>query len=436
MKYYGPLKAIAVLLLYFYAPFNAKSSVDIISTRVCFGDTTTLSIVSTIPATASVLWDLDNDGFFNNGSGNIVKQVFATADTLTVRAKVIDSSGLEFFSTAHDVIIDPLPNSNFFFVATCIGQTTRFTNTTSIANGVSLTYEWDFDSNSTIDDTATSPNKLFPDTGLQVVSLTAISLDGCKQTMSKNIPILPKPIVSFTAEPSCNGELSRFINQTTFAGDSVISRIWKFGDGALVFSTDTATHYYQSSGTYNVILKVTGSNGCSDSLLQSVVVDANVIYNYTFIGDSLIYENGSTQVEVTGNFATILWEDNSSSPKRTFTDTGEYSFLVSTSGGCSLLQNIYVARKPSDGPLQKANDFLTPNGDGKNDYLYFKNMEQEKPCAIAVYDINSLKVYESDDYQNDWDGTSKGKQVAAGTYYYFLKCANIKELRGNTNIVR
>ena len=430
------LTSVWIIFLCVCTPFIACSSVDISSTRVCFGDSTTLANISSVPQTASVEWDLDNDGFFNNGTGNVVKHVFPVADTINVRVKIVDSSGTLFFSLPHPVIVDPNPMPNFYFVGTCFGQNTRLTNTSTIPNAATLIYEWDFDSNTSVDDTVTNPQITFGDTGVWNVTLHVISSDGCQKSMTKPMQIKPTPDAGFIAVPSCNGEISTFINQSTFSGGAIVNRIWKFGDGSLTFSTDTAYHNYPNSGNFDVVLQVTGSNGCSDSLLQTINVDANVSYNYTFLTDSVIYENQTAQIEVTGNFASIVWEDNSISSNRTFTDTGVYNFLVSTSGGCSFRQYITIGRKPSDGPLQRANDFLTPNADGKNDFLYFKNMEQEKPCTLNVYDANGLKVHESSDYQNDWDGTSKGKQVAAGSYYYFLKCANVKEIKGNTNIIR
>ncbi len=430
------LKSVWMAVCCVVVPAITQAAVNITATRVCFGDSTILTNTSAIQQTASVEWDLDNDGFFNNGTGNVIKHVFSLADTLTVRLKITDSSGTEFFSLPHPVIVDPNPTANFYFVGTCFGQNTRFTNTSTVPGTATLNYEWDYDSNTSIEDTATNPQLTFGDTGVWSVTLHVISSDGCEKSITKPMQIKPTPDAAFTAAPSCNGEISSFFNQSTFSGGSIVNRIWKFGDGSLTFSTDTAHHNYQTSGSFDVVLQVTGNNGCSDSVLQAINVDANVSYGYTFLTDSFIYENQTAQVEVTGNFATLVWDDNSTGTTRTFTDTGTYNFLVSTSGGCSFRQYIAIGRKPSDGPLQRANDFLTPNADGKNDFLYFKNMEQEKPCTLSVYDINGLKVHESDDYQNDWDGTSKGKQVAAGTYYYFLKCANVKEIKGNTNIIR
>jgi gliding motility-associated-like protein len=38
----------------------------------------------------------------------------------------------------------------------------------------------------------------------------------------------------------------------------------------------------------------------------------------------------------------------------------------------------------------------------------------------AVYNRYGNLVYRSDNYQNNWDGTYKGKPVPDGTYYYTL----------------
>ena len=66
---------------------------------------------------------------------------------------------------------------------------------------------------------------------------------------------------------------------------------------------------------------------------------------------------------------------------------------------------------------------ITPNGDGANDAL-------EIPCLnndyfpnnhIAVFNRWGDKVYEKTGYDNDWEGTYKGKQLPAGTYFYILE---------------
>ena len=51
---------------------------------------------------------------------------------------------------------------------------------------------------------------------------------------------------------------------------------------------------------------------------------------------------------------------------------------------------------------------------------------------MQVYNRYGGKVFESQDYKNNWDGTYKGKPVPDGTYYYVIDY----ELVNNTNIFK
>ncbi|MEX1192062.1 MAG: gliding motility-associated C-terminal domain-containing protein [Brumimicrobium sp.] len=69
---------------------------------------------------------------------------------------------------------------------------------------------------------------------------------------------------------------------------------------------------------------------------------------------------------------------------------------------------------------------LTPNGDGYNDVLYVENLESYPNTKISVFNRWGSKVFESDDYQNNWDGTSEssmnvgGDELPEGSYYYLI----------------
>lgn len=72
---------------------------------------------------------------------------------------------------------------------------------------------------------------------------------------------------------------------------------------------------------------------------------------------------------------------------------------------------------------------ISPNGDGKNDFLIFEGLLTKPiPNHISIFDRVGSLVYETDNYQNNWAGeTSKGTSlfektgsVPDGTYYYIL----------------
>ena len=62
-------------------------------------------------------------------------------------------------------------------------------------------------------------------------------------------------------------------------------------------------------------------------------------------------------------------------------------------------------------------NIITPNSDPWNQNFVIPNLEYYPNSAFIVYNRWGKKVYESSNYQNDWDG----ENLADGVYYYVLK---------------
>ena len=77
-------------------------------------------------------------------------------------------------------------------------------------------------------------------------------------------------------------------------------------------------------------------------------------------------------------------------------------------------------------------DIITPNGDGSNDLLIIENLEQYPNSILQIFDRWGRKVYESSDYQNDWNGGT----LAVGTYFYVLTRNDEKSYHGTLTILR
>ncbi len=69
-----------------------------------------------------------------------------------------------------------------------------------------------------------------------------------------------------------------------------------------------------------------------------------------------------------------------------------------------------------------APNVFTPNGDGVNDRLKFY-IEEATCYKLTVYNRWGMKLYESEQMDEGWDGTNQnnGKQVVNGTYYYIVE---------------
>jgi gliding motility-associated-like protein len=117
--------------------------------------------------------------------------------------------------------------------------------------------------------------------------------------------------------------------------------------------------------------------------------------------------------------------------------TTTYQLRVTTAQGCvdSATTVINVIEK-CDEPMSA----FTPNGDGINDLWLVTNTNCLRQARVEIFNRYGAKVYESNNYTNNWNGTYKGKPVADGTYYfvvsYRLINGKLVHKRGNVTILR
>lgn len=65
---------------------------------------------------------------------------------------------------------------------------------------------------------------------------------------------------------------------------------------------------------------------------------------------------------------------------------------------------------------------ITPNGDNVNDYVDYSELGYKKNLVFIVYDRYGNKLYEADKMRGyRWDGTSGGKKIITGTYWYTIQ---------------
>jgi gliding motility-associated-like protein len=96
--------------------------------------------------------------------------------------------------------------------------------------------------------------------------------------------------------------------------------------------------------------------------------------------------------------------------------TGSSVFRLTSTDQCgnSGFQDVEVdVREVCD--VEEINVF-TPNGDGSNQKLVFKNLELFPPSKLIIYNRWGNQVYSSDAYKNDWEGDN----LSPGTYFYLL----------------
>ena len=119
---------------------------------------------------------------------------------------------------------------------------------------------------------------------------------------------------------------------------------------------------------------------------------------------------------------------------------GENVLVYSISNGpCSSSDSVIVTVLPDDADACVVKDIFipegfSPDGDGANDQLVIYGLNG-KHVSLKVFNRWGNLVYESDNYQNNWDGTCTtgfvltGERLPESTYYYIVQIEGENESR-------
>lgn len=292
------------------------------------------------------------------------------------------------------------------------GSTTLYIDSAALYTS----YVW---SNSSTNDSVTTNSGTY--------TVTVIGANGCDATSPAVTVINANPLVTINGlQAFCPGDSTLLTANVNLPSGA--NYLWSN-------SSTQPTIYVNSAGSYTVA--VAYSNGCStaDTIMvteyaaphadfsTSPAVVANLGTTTSFIDGSSIasgsivswYWNFGDGLDSLGS---ISFFEN---PTHQYQENGVYTvtLAVQSSNGCwDTVRFEYTVI--SD--IQVPNVF-TPNGDGINDYLAFKNIEFFPNTALTVYNRWGNKVYSSPDYHNDW----KGEDHKDGVYYFILQGPELKE---------
>jgi gliding motility-associated-like protein len=209
-----------------------------------------------------------------------------------------------------------------------------------------------------------------------------------------------------------------------------------------LWSTSDTSSSIAANGTGMVTVTTNYSNGCTASASVQLSNFPLPLPSFTVnplspspSGESIAFTNTS----VGQNGATItnsLWSYGDGASDTTFNTTHIYNedgtytitLLVTSSDGCTDTISIdYDIISELEIP-----NVITPNGDGKNDNLVFKNLQYKSNSELTVFNRWGNKVYESADYKNDWAPAEAG-----GVYYYILTVQDLpKPLMGYFHVMK
>ena len=231
----------------------------------------------------------------------------------------------------------------------------------------------------------------------------------------------------------------------TCAGDSVLVQL--IGNGLTYSWADGfigSNRWMKTAGTYPV--KAIGINQCEtwDTLKVGIfVVTANAGPDQTITPGQSAQLNGSGGVSYFwyANLPAYFNNQFIANPLTQPTaDTTLYFVQVTGPNGCVGIDSVWVwvvDTATAPGALANIQNVITPNGDGRNDFLDISELLDGDECELTILNRWGAEVYYNANYINNWNGeTTGGAELPDGTYYFIVKFKDEIRFKGPVTIIR
>ena len=287
------------------------------------------------------------------------------------------------------------------------------------------------------------PNPIIQPNDTTTYTVIGVDSNGCKDTASIAINIIPKYPMSFGVDDSiCIGD-----SVTLFAIGGT-SYLWS---PAATLNNDTSSSPIATpleTSTYQVIITqgtcFTDTGNVTISVFPWPTVNAGP-------DQTIIAGNSINLFATSTNTISYVWEPSTTlscatcqSPVANPTETTTYIVTAYNELGCEAKDEVTIFLICDNGQLFLANTF-TPNGDGHNDRFYPQGKGMLNILQFSIYNRWGEKVFEANNIQpnNDligWDGTYKGETLTPDVYVYVVKAVcytgDIIEVKGDISLIR
>ncbi len=181
----------------------------------------------------------------------------------------------------------------------------------------------------------------------------------------------------------------------------------------------------------NSIYKVESSDDCpSNRDTASKEIKLFTLPKVSAGNDTCVVKGRTIKLKATGG-ASYVWNAdptivkgiNTASPEIGPIDSTTYKVTIKDANGCLQYDSVSVCIIDDPLSLIKEINMITPNSDGKNDFLEFKGLEAFPDNSLIVYNRWGNIVFEKSRYQQDserFEGLRNGEDLPADTYYYVL----------------
>jgi len=256
------------------------SLITVANNIICQGVPTTFTNSST--PNKSYYWDFGNSLGFESLPYSNPTKTYLTPGNYIVRLVTYLNGYNAYCSDTNKLAltVKPKPISNFSYTPTFGCDNSKVTFTDESTGSIN---KWDWDFSNTYTSASSSPvAQSFTTTGKYDVSLITSTTNGCKDTIHKLYTVYKSPVANFTANTTCSGYRTPFVNTSTASPtDPIINYKLDFGDGSTPASgLSNFSHIYTSAGKYTVTLQAFTAY-CSSTKTISLIVNQTPTANFS-----------------------------------------------------------------------------------------------------------------------------------------------------------
>ncbi len=450
-----------------YTTAGASTATLIVTASTGCVDTSITSLIINLPPISGFSYSFDcvkDSVFFTNTStspsGTIISSVWNFGDSngtsnltnpsyhynASIVYTVTLSSTSSFSCTTIESLIVNLSNTvsaNFVTnsVNNCLGSSISFSDVSTYSLNAINVWSWNFGDGGS--STQQNPNHTYAVSGIYTVSLTSVSAEGCKDTITRKVIIYALPVVKFgiTSVTTCIVANAGFNDLSTTPAGSIW--LWHFGNGD-TSGLQNPTYSYSIAGVYSVKVVITTTAGCSDSLTKSYTVyfppTADAPFSETILSTAVVSFSN-----LTVNTKKAFWDfgDGQNSilknPSHKFPGIETYTICLTA---YDTLDCIYTSCKEIYVGLARivvVPSSFSPNDDNINDVLRVRGGPLVEMKFLIFNEWGNL-LFSSPSQDIGWDGTFNGEAQPVGVYEYILKgktADNFKiNLYGAVNLTR
>lgn len=371
---------------------------------------------------------------------NIQNPIATPPSSITYYVDVGDSTGCPHAMDSVKIAVDMLPLISFIpDIFKGCGPPLTVTFTDNCSPNVTE-YLWQFGDGDLA--YVSDPVHTYDSAGVFDVTLTVKTAVGCASTFTNQglVTVFQEPRVDILTDPP-EGCVPLKVDFSISSIDSINYFDWNFDDGTPNDTIENPTHIFTNSGIYNVNLAAGTPDGCYKNFSVPVSVFVEPIAEFIALPDSVSINQPPIHfIDQSTDAAFWYWDfgDGTTStqqnPKHGFPKVDDYEVLLVVTSAEGCVDSVMYTIPIFDDNLTCPN-VITPNGDGINEYFVIENLEYYMERKLQVYNRWGKKVYENNNYMNDWDGQG----LADGTYFFVLQYGGrleSGEFKGSLTILR